>query len=280
MSIEDNRFLYLTTREKLFCVLHRNNFKALDVVDFKNELIHILNKDEDLDLCSVKYPIKGVSERHFTYEYTSDKYKSVSTLDDRGYYYRILNEKYFSDMAVIYEVDNIDDPCPEDLEFFTHALGCFLENYIWISNEFNMNRLFENNYPRMVSKIGRVKYDDHDKKLPLEERLVRNRVDIELSTYTDILNPSHSPLPREDGIKRQVGELFARQVNPKNSDLSLERKILIKAKEEIEKSNNYKYAYIEAFVLAEVRASRFIYEEMQKKEYQNQSFQKGEMTFL
>lgn len=115
--------------------------------------------------------------------------------------------------------------------------------YGWLTND------------RIIEKEAVIKYTDEEKLKPIKERFLPRDLNIGIKSFT-AMQPKESVPQNNEKILQNYQALGLALTQ--GSTLKEEFRLLEKAFEEIDLNNNYKYALLESFIVAESLISRLL----------------------
>jgi len=220
---------------------------ALRVLDFDNRI----NKD------GLEHPIDKFSGQalRMSYEVNPSALRREMIVDNYGKReYKLLYATFYTELVVVHEILNPASLTTAEQEFYRRVLEKFLRKYRYVSHDIRLRLPQHVSRERMVIKRATIAYVPDDLCLAIPERLTKVReVKLELK-YVKFLDQTES-LPVAE---KEINDWTNRLVELQDDAMVREEEWLVKAIEELEVNQNFRYALLDAFIVAESIVARVL----------------------
>ncbi len=225
------------------------HLRPVEILDFGNEIRTTIEGERtDAELKNID----------FTFSEQSVAVRSGANvlfiIDNLGTYYRRFRHRRFTEIGIAYEIDSAPDYTNEDFIYHEQPLHSFINRYRCITNDVAI--CLPKNLRRDVPlvQVACVEYDADDLKLDRQERLLRERSlqfgikQMSIKEFSqEVATVSHDP----EEASYKMGSL------PQFSPFQI---TLINAFEELTVSENSRYAFLSAFIIAEIMLAGYLHQ--------------------
>lgn len=230
-------------------VLVRRHVESLKINDFGNHL-QILHKDDHSIETSLEKSIDRKLNANIcaTYNLANGIDRQIA-IDNLETEYRYFYQSPYTELCIVYDIEDTDNISEEEEQFHVEALKIFLDSYRIVSKDVRIQQLNSITQEKLVVFQGFADYLAEEVNESPPKRLTKNRkinLGVKLVCVADWTESAPSSTSE---IERFSIELRDR-LN-QNAKAFPEEYWLLKAYEELVIRKNAKYALLEAFIAAE-----------------------------
>jgi len=244
ISLPENNPIFFVLNEINVFASVLEHIEVVQIVDFRNAL-----KKNRKGKVTLRKSIKNFSDNNFIVEYKIDGVPKLNVYEYKLDSEKVVSTEFYTIFTIAYEISDVKKISDEENNFADLLLNEFIHSYKHIAKDSRIRLPNDIGHRPMIIKEALIEYSEEEKKKSVYERMLSDReLHVGIKTFT-AFNPKES-LPQETSKIAENYRILQKFFYQGNS-VKPEFRLLSKAYEELDLNRNYKYSFLESFIVAE-----------------------------